>query len=49
MSAASVLSQLRGLVDKANLLIPKLEKIYPSDQQWEVLGDISKCLTTTAI
>ncbi|KAJ6037881.1 hypothetical protein N7499_004135 [Penicillium canescens] len=48
MSAAAVVSQLRGLLEKANLLIPKVSKIYPNEEQWEALGDISKSLTTTA-
>lgn len=48
MSAAAAVSQLRGLLEKANLLIPKISKIYPNEEQWEALGDISKSLTTTA-
>ena len=48
MSAAAVVSQLRGLLEKANLLIPKISKIYPNEEQWGALGDISKRLTTTA-
>lgn len=48
MSAATVVSQLRGLLEKANLLIPKISKIYPNEEQWEALGDISKSLKTTA-
>lgn len=48
MSVASVISQLRGLVDKANLLIPKLSKIYPNEQQWDALGDISEELAIAA-
>ncbi|KAJ5808883.1 hypothetical protein N7474_010152 [Penicillium riverlandense] len=48
MSVASVISQLRGLLDKANLLIPKLAKIYPNEQQWDALGDISEELAMAA-
>lgn len=48
MSATVVVSQLRGLLEKANLLIPKMSKIYPNEEQWEALTDISKSLTVTA-
>ena len=48
MSAAAVISQLRGLLEKANRLIPKLIKIYPNEEQWEILGDISEKLSATA-
>ena len=48
MSVASVISQLRSLVDKANLLIPKFAKLYPNEQQWDILGDISEELTVAA-
>lgn len=48
MSAAAVIiSQLRGLLEKANRLIPKLIKIYPNEEQWEILGDISEKLSVT--
>ncbi|OQE69869.1 hypothetical protein PENNAL_c0126G11276 [Penicillium nalgiovense] len=48
MSATAVVSQLRGLLEKANSLMPKISKIYPSEEQWAALGDISKSLKTTA-
>jgi hypothetical protein len=48
MSVTNVVSQLRGLVDKANSLIPKLAKIYLSEQQWEDLGVLSEQLAMTA-
>jgi hypothetical protein len=48
MSAAAVVSQLRGLLEKSNSLIPKLGKIYPNDEQWETLDDISEELAATA-
>lgn len=48
MSATAVVSQLQGLLEKANLLLPKIAKIYPTEEQWEALGNISKSLATTA-
>ncbi|KJZ69865.1 hypothetical protein HIM_10739 [Hirsutella minnesotensis 3608] len=48
MSAASVLSQLRSLVEKAEHLMPKLDKIYPTEEQWSGLHDFSKKLTANA-
>jgi hypothetical protein len=48
MSVANVVSQLRGLVDKANTLIPKFAKVYPSEQQWEDLGSLSEQLAMAA-
>ncbi|KJZ68049.1 hypothetical protein HIM_12560 [Hirsutella minnesotensis 3608] len=48
MSAASVISQLRSLVEKAEHLMPKLNKIYPTEEQWCGLYDLSKKLTTNA-
>jgi hypothetical protein len=48
MSVTNVVSQLRGLVDKANSLTPKLSKIYPSEQQWEDLGSLSEQLAIAA-
>ncbi|KJZ70016.1 hypothetical protein HIM_10597 [Hirsutella minnesotensis 3608] len=48
MSAASVLSQLRSLVEKSDHLIPKLDRIYPTEEQWDTLRDLSAKLATTA-
>lgn len=48
MSAASVLSQLRSLVEKSNHLILKFERIYPTEEQWDTLRDMSTKLATTA-
>lgn len=48
MSAASVVSQLRSLFDKADQLIPKLNKIYPTEEQWDSLGNLSAKLAKAA-
>ncbi|KAL6229868.1 hypothetical protein BDW75DRAFT_234864 [Aspergillus navahoensis] len=48
MSATVVISQLRGIVNKANLMIPRLANIYPTDQQWESLETLSEQLVTAA-
>ena len=48
MSATSVVSQLRTILEKAEQLIPKLGKVYPAEEQWDVLGELSVKLGTTA-
>lgn len=48
MSAASVVSQLRSLLDKADQVVLKLGKIYPTEDQWDALGDLSKKLAAAA-
>ncbi|KJZ69744.1 hypothetical protein HIM_10855 [Hirsutella minnesotensis 3608] len=48
MSAASVLSQLRSLVEKSDHLIPKLDRIYPTEEQWDTFRNLSAKLATTA-
>ncbi|KAM4064124.1 reverse transcriptase [Hirsutella rhossiliensis] len=48
MSAASVLSQLRSLFEKSDHLIPKLDRIYPTEEQWDNMRDLSAKLAATA-
>lgn len=48
MSASSILSQLKGLLVKTRQIEPKLSKLYPSDDQWEVLADLSAELSRAA-
>ena len=48
MSTASVVSQLRTILAKAEQLIPKLGKVYPTEEQWGVLGELSVKLGATA-
>lgn len=45
MSANSLVSQLRGLLDKAEQILPKLAKVYPTEEQWNALSDLSKRLS----
>jgi len=48
MSAATVISQLRGLLVKAENLPSKFSKVYPSDDQWGTLSDLSVRLLEAA-
>ncbi|KGQ02605.1 hypothetical protein BBAD15_g12189 [Beauveria bassiana D1-5] len=45
MSANSVVSQLRGLLEKAEQILPKLTKLYPTEEQWTALSDLSRGLS----
>lgn len=48
MSISAVLSQLKGLVEKAEQLPAKLSKTYPSDDQWETLAKQSVLFSNAA-
>jgi len=41
MSANTILSQLKGLLEKTKQLQPKFCKVYPTDNQWDTLSDLS--------
>jgi hypothetical protein len=41
MSATSVLSQLKSLLEKTEQLKGKFSKVYPTDDQWDTLSDLS--------
>ncbi|KAF2448820.1 hypothetical protein P171DRAFT_353705 [Karstenula rhodostoma CBS 690.94] len=45
MSVATVISQLKGLLVKAETLPLKFSKVYPSDGQWDTLIDLSSSLS----
>lgn len=48
MSASNFLSQLKGLVQKTELLKAKLHKVYPTDQQWNEICSLSEQLASEA-
>lgn len=48
MSAAVVLSQLKALTEKSEHLRGKFRRIYPTDGQWNTLGDLSSTLLEAA-
>jgi hypothetical protein len=41
MSATTVLSQLKTLLEKTEQLKGKFSKVYPTDDQWDTLSDLS--------
>lgn len=45
MSATTVLSQLKGLLEKTKLLKERFPKIFPTDNQWDTLIELSFKLT----
>ena len=49
MSATVALSQLTALIEKSEQLRGKFRKIYPSDQQWNTLGDLGSKLSDVAV
>ena len=48
MSAHIVLSQLKSLLEKTRNLEGKFSKVYPTDDQWDTLGDLSSELSAAA-
>jgi len=48
MSATTILSQLKGLLEKTEQLQPKFCKVYPTDDQWDTLSDLSLKLSEAA-
>jgi hypothetical protein len=48
MSATTVLSQLTGLLEKTKQLKERFSKIFPTDNQWDTLIDLSFKLTEAA-
>jgi hypothetical protein len=48
MSANIVLSQLKSLLEKTKILKGKFSKVYPTDDQWDTLGDLSSELSAAA-
>jgi hypothetical protein len=48
MSAVTVLSQLKGLLVKTEQMEPKLGKVYPTDDQWKTLSELSTELSKAA-
>lgn len=48
MSASCVVAQLQSLTEKAEQLVLKLDKTYPSEEQWSTLGKLSQTLQSTA-
>lgn len=48
MSATTIISQLKGLLVKAEGLPSKLSKVYPTDGQWDVLSDLSVSFSEAA-
>ena len=49
MSASVALSQLAALIEKSKQLRGKFQKMYPSDEQWQTLGDLSSELSDVAV
>jgi hypothetical protein len=48
MSTTSVISQLKGLLVKAEELPSKFSKIYPTNGQWDILSDLSMSFSKAA-
>jgi hypothetical protein len=48
MSATIVLSQLKGLLEKTEHLKEKFSKVYPTNDQWATLSDLSLKLSEAA-
>jgi hypothetical protein len=48
MSVAALLSQLKGLLVKTEQLKPKFGKVYPTDDQWHTLTELSLSLSEAA-
>lgn len=48
ISANIVLSQLKSLLEKTKNLKGKFSKVYPTDDQWNTLGDMSSELSAAA-
>lgn len=48
MSATIVLSQLKGLLEKTEHLKGKFSKVYPTNDQWDTLSDLSLKLSEAA-
>jgi hypothetical protein len=48
MSATTVLSQLKGLLEKTEQLKAKFCKVYPTNDQWDTLSDLSLRLSEAA-
>ncbi|OAF58417.1 hypothetical protein VC83_06543 [Pseudogymnoascus destructans] len=48
MSAAVLLSQLKGLLDKTEHLNGKFSKVYPTGDQWDTLSNLSSRLSEAA-
>src|SRR5271155_2634998 len=48
MSATIVLSQLKGLLEKTEKLKAKFCKVYPTNDQWDTLSDLSLKLSEAA-
>ena len=48
MSSTIVLSQLRGLVERAEQVKGRLQKLYPGDDQWRTLTELATSLGNVA-